>query len=84
MPFNAGDCAHESVAKKIPIAAIRSIMKSPHLTTDNHAGISAFAQGSLRHNGTMANIRELDVNGTRRVRDVSADRPRDSRGGQER
>jgi len=41
---------------------------------DNHAGISVSAQGGLRHNEGMANIRELDVNGTRRRIDVDASR----------
>jgi isoquinoline 1-oxidoreductase alpha subunit len=41
---------------------------------DNHAGILVFVQGGLRHNRTMANIRELDVNGTRRPIDVDPGR----------
>jgi aerobic-type carbon monoxide dehydrogenase small subunit (CoxS/CutS family) len=41
---------------------------------DNHAGIPGSVQGSLRHNGSMANIRELDVNGTRRRIDADAGR----------
>jgi hypothetical protein len=76
MPLNAGDCAHESVARKIPIPTIRLIMKTPHLTKDNHAGISVGVQGGggggrggmplpacLRHNGTTANDPMVGVYG---------------------
>ena len=41
---------------------------------DNHAGILVFVQGGLRHNRSMANIRELDVNGTRRPIDADPGR----------
>lgn len=41
---------------------------------DNHAGILVLVQGGLRHNRTMANIRELDVNGTRRPIDADPGR----------
>ena len=41
---------------------------------DNHAGICALVQGGLRHNSSMANIRELNVNGTRRRIDADAGR----------
>ena len=74
MPLNAGDCAQESVARKTPIPTIRSVIQTPHLTKDNHAGISVSVQRGLRHNGSMANIRELDVNGARRRIDADAGR----------
>jgi aerobic-type carbon monoxide dehydrogenase small subunit (CoxS/CutS family) len=41
---------------------------------DNHAGILVLVQGGLRHNRSMANIRELDVNGTRRPIDADPGR----------